>query len=135
MRIANNLVEVSGESVGQENNFRDPTVTNMHTCVRVLCAACCVCCVLCVLCCAVCFCAQRSSSSPQIKNNDYGAHNNSHGLHDAPGAFNQSDLGTYTGGDNIFVMLDSRRSTAEPAPVLDFSSDVLPADHMPGLHW
>ena len=58
-----------------------------------------------------------------------------HGLHDAPGAYNQSDLTTYTGGDNIFVTLASRATTSAAAPTLDFTSNPLPMDHMPGLHW
>ena len=62
-------------------------------------------------------------------------HSHRHGVHDAPGAYNQSDLATYTGGDNIFVTLASRRSASDPAPVLDFTSNPLPLDHMPGLHW
>ena len=33
MLIANNLVDAAPESVDQENNYRDPTYTNMHTCV------------------------------------------------------------------------------------------------------
>ena len=89
MLIANNLIDESPESVHTENNFRDPTYTNMHT----------------------------------------------HGLHDAPGAYNQSDLETYTGGDNIFVTLASRHSSSAPAPTLDFTSNPLPVDHMPGMHW
>ena len=56
MLIANNLIDESPESVHTENNFRDPTYTNMHT----------------------------------------------HGLHDAPGAYNQSDLEKETSSKSRF---------------------------------
>ena len=33
IRLANNLVEVLPEALHTENSFRDPTFTNLHTCV------------------------------------------------------------------------------------------------------
>ena len=48
---------------------------------------------------------------------------------------NQTSASAYEGGDNIFVTLRSRASAKEAPQVLPFTSEPLPAYHLPGLHW
>lgn len=57
-----------------------------------------------------------------------------HGIHTTPGAQAQEGAGTYTGGDNIFVMIPGKESAGSEPNSVTFFSDI-PDDHLPGSHW
>jgi hypothetical protein len=49
------------------------------------------------------------------------------------GVYDQNKT-AYEGQDNIFVVVPARKSPADAAATLNFSSN-LKKEHLPGLHW
>jgi hypothetical protein len=49
------------------------------------------------------------------------------------GVYDQSKP-TYTGQDNVFVVVPARKSLSDPPATLNFFSTLL-KEHLPGMHW